>query len=222
MIEIDVRPVPPPERHPRIFSTFAALAPGDALHLVNDHDPRPLLFTFQREHAGRYDWSYLQEGPETFRVRIGKRPPSRERVLTVCDHLGFDHDRLDALLGEAVEAAAAGRWEAADSLFDAFQVGLRRHIRAEEELLFPLFEQVTGVPRDAGPTLVMREEHHDIERELARMGASLARREGLDPSALVGVLGPHNEKEEHVVYPTVDHALDPDALARLCLDLESV
>ncbi len=39
---IDVRSIPGPQRHPLIFHTFDALAPGEALELVNDHDPFPL------------------------------------------------------------------------------------------------------------------------------------------------------------------------------------
>jgi len=67
---IDVRTVAPPERHPLIFSTFNQLATGDALELVNDHDPRPLFFQFQNVVPGQFDWSYLEQGPATWRVAI--------------------------------------------------------------------------------------------------------------------------------------------------------
>ena len=43
---IDVRTIAPRERHPLIFSAFDSLAPGEALELVNDHDPRPLFYQF--------------------------------------------------------------------------------------------------------------------------------------------------------------------------------
>lgn len=39
---LDVRTVPPPQRHPLILQTFESLAPGEAFILVNDHDPKPL------------------------------------------------------------------------------------------------------------------------------------------------------------------------------------
>lgn len=70
---IDVRNIVPRERHPLIFGTFANLRPGDAFMLVNDHDPKPLYYQFQAEKAGEFSWDYLQEGPEVWRVRIGKR-----------------------------------------------------------------------------------------------------------------------------------------------------
>jgi uncharacterized protein (DUF2249 family) len=46
---LDVRDVPPSERHPRIHDAFAALEPGEALTIVNDHDPKPLFYEMQAE-----------------------------------------------------------------------------------------------------------------------------------------------------------------------------
>ena len=71
--ELDVRNVIPRERHPLIFRTFGALKPGEGFVLVNDHDPKPLYYQFQAE-VGQFDWQYLEQGPETWRVRIGRRP----------------------------------------------------------------------------------------------------------------------------------------------------
>jgi len=70
---IDVRTIPPRERHPAIFRRFDALGPGQAFELVNDHDPRPLLYTFQAERTGRFTWDYLESGPDVWRVRIGAK-----------------------------------------------------------------------------------------------------------------------------------------------------
>ena len=67
---LDVRSMPPRERHPRIFATFRALPLGAALELVNDHDPAPLRAQFEMQSAGQYAWNYLERGPEVWRVRI--------------------------------------------------------------------------------------------------------------------------------------------------------
>jgi uncharacterized protein (DUF2249 family) len=69
---IDVRTIIPRERHPLIFRTFEALKPGENFELVNDHDPKPLYYQFSAEHAGRFEWEYLEQGPSVWRVRIGK------------------------------------------------------------------------------------------------------------------------------------------------------
>ncbi len=69
---IDVRTIVPRERHPLIFDTFRGLAPGAAFLLVNDHDPKPLYYQFQAEHAGTFKWDYLESGPDVWKVRIAK------------------------------------------------------------------------------------------------------------------------------------------------------
>lgn len=70
--ELDVRTVPPFQRHQLIFATFHALEPGQAFILVNDHDPKPLYYQFAAEHPGQFEWEYLEQGPVAWRVRIGK------------------------------------------------------------------------------------------------------------------------------------------------------
>jgi uncharacterized protein (DUF2249 family) len=71
--QIDVRPIAPRERHPLIFSTFRNLAAAQSMELINDHDPRPLYYQFQAEMPGSFSWDYLENGPDTWRVRITKR-----------------------------------------------------------------------------------------------------------------------------------------------------
>ncbi|HYI24820.1 MAG TPA: DUF2249 domain-containing protein [Thermomicrobiales bacterium] len=69
-VTVDVREIVPRERHPLIFSTFGNLAAGESMRLVNDHDPKPLYYQFMAEHTGQFEWEYLEEGPETWQVRI--------------------------------------------------------------------------------------------------------------------------------------------------------
>jgi uncharacterized protein (DUF2249 family) len=69
---IDVRDIAPRQRHPLIFSTFAGLPDGQAMQLVNDHDPKPLYYQFAAELPGRFGWDYLETGPDVWRVAITK------------------------------------------------------------------------------------------------------------------------------------------------------
>lgn len=69
---VDVREIPHGRRHPLIFGRYARLAPGEDFTLVNNHDPKPLRREFEAVHAGSYTWDYVESGPETWRVRIGK------------------------------------------------------------------------------------------------------------------------------------------------------
>lgn len=72
MIELDIRVVPPSEKHPTIFRTFDSLEPGQSFTLINDHDPRPLRFQFEAMRGGLFNWSYVEQGPSVWRVLIGK------------------------------------------------------------------------------------------------------------------------------------------------------
>jgi uncharacterized protein (DUF2249 family) len=74
---VDVRDLPPAERHPLIFGRFNALPVGQAFVLVNDHDPKPLFYQFKFEHEGQFSWDYLEQGPKVWRVRIGRVAPVR-------------------------------------------------------------------------------------------------------------------------------------------------
>ena len=54
------------------WSTFDHLGAGEALLLVNDHDPQPLFYPFQAESKREFTWDYLETGPNVWQVRIGK------------------------------------------------------------------------------------------------------------------------------------------------------
>jgi uncharacterized protein (DUF2249 family) len=71
---LDVRDVPAAKRHERIHEAFAALAPGETLEIVNDHDPQPLFYEF-REEVPAFDpegYEVDQRGEETVVARLPK------------------------------------------------------------------------------------------------------------------------------------------------------
>jgi uncharacterized protein (DUF2249 family) len=77
---LDVRSLAPAQRHEKIFATYGALGAGTAFVLVNDHDPKPLRYQFEAEHAGRFTWEVLEAGPTVWRVRIGRPAGTTARV----------------------------------------------------------------------------------------------------------------------------------------------
>lgn len=52
---LDVRRLDGPDRHPTIHRMFDDLQPGQALTIVNDHEPRPLFYELQAERPDRFD-----------------------------------------------------------------------------------------------------------------------------------------------------------------------
>jgi uncharacterized protein (DUF2249 family)/quercetin dioxygenase-like cupin family protein len=70
--ELDVRPLRKPDKHSAIFQVYDALAVGESFVLVNDHDPKHLREELDTDHPGGYRWDYLDNGPDAWRIRIGK------------------------------------------------------------------------------------------------------------------------------------------------------
>ncbi|MCB0977893.1 MAG: DUF2249 domain-containing protein [Acidimicrobiales bacterium] len=71
-LDLDVRNEIPRRRHELIFETYGKLGKGEGFVLINDHDPKPLYYQFEAEHGGEFSWDYQEEGPEVWKVRIGK------------------------------------------------------------------------------------------------------------------------------------------------------
>jgi len=73
MNELDIRELPPRERHPLIFSSLDSLSTGETLRLINDHDPVPFRYQLDAERPGHFDWQSVEEGPERWVIDITSR-----------------------------------------------------------------------------------------------------------------------------------------------------
>jgi regulator of cell morphogenesis and NO signaling len=116
-----------------------------------------------------------------------------------------DHDRLDELF-KTFQTFKRSDFPKAKEAFQEFKVGLQRHIVWEEDLLFPLWEEKTGMS-EGGPTFVMRAEHRQIGAQLEAIHEKVAGGDvetEPEEQALVALLGAHNMKEERVLYPSLD------------------
>lgn len=81
--ELDVRPLRKPHKHPAIFGAYRDLEVGGSFVLINNHDPKHLHDEFEVEHPGAYGWTYLESGPETWRIQITKLTSTAlPRILT--------------------------------------------------------------------------------------------------------------------------------------------
>ena len=68
----DARGIAKRFRHAAIFGALDALSPGETMRFVNDHDPRPLRYQLMAERPNDFVWTYLEEGPVTWRVKIDR------------------------------------------------------------------------------------------------------------------------------------------------------
>jgi uncharacterized protein (DUF2249 family) len=67
---IDVREISPRIRHTVIFQLFEHLDDVSSLQLIADHDPRSLRLQLEAKHGERCRWTYLEQGPGLWRVRL--------------------------------------------------------------------------------------------------------------------------------------------------------
>ncbi|HVV92130.1 MAG TPA: DUF2249 domain-containing protein [Hyphomicrobiales bacterium] len=70
--QVDLRSLVPMQRHQLIFQLVDELVPGGSFVFVNDHDPKPLYYQLEAEHPRQFSWTYLEQGPEVWRVEIGR------------------------------------------------------------------------------------------------------------------------------------------------------
>ncbi|MBX3092786.1 MAG: DUF2249 domain-containing protein [Cryobacterium sp.] len=72
-IVLDVRQIPHAIRHATIFGAIGAIAPGFSLDLVADHNPLPLLAQLDERNPGEFVVSYLEEGPDVWKLRLARQ-----------------------------------------------------------------------------------------------------------------------------------------------------
>lgn len=70
---LDARQVPHHIRHDTIFGALDAVAAGGGLELIAPHDPLPLLAQIQERNPDVFDVTYLQRGPDQWRIAFDRR-----------------------------------------------------------------------------------------------------------------------------------------------------
>ena len=70
---LNVTLLEPRQKHPTIFVRFDELVEGESLTIHNDHDPKPLYYQLLGERGNIFEWQYLEQGPEWWKVKISKR-----------------------------------------------------------------------------------------------------------------------------------------------------
>jgi regulator of cell morphogenesis and NO signaling len=78
---LDVRLIEPRLKHPTIFLQFDALALGDSLTILNDHDPKPLYYQLLNERGDIFDWVYVENGPVKWVVKIALKDGSNDETV---------------------------------------------------------------------------------------------------------------------------------------------
>ncbi len=78
-VQLDIRPVEPKDRYERIMNAYEQLTGLQTLELTVDHDPRCMYYALRATRGdGAFSFDYLEDGPETWRVRVRKTSASEE------------------------------------------------------------------------------------------------------------------------------------------------
>lgn len=125
---------------------------------------------------------------------------------TISSFLTSDHRACDNEFANLENAIASQDWEEAKSQFDKFSADLLHHFDMEEKVMFPVFEEVTGMSQ--GPTMVMRMEHSQMRNILDDLEADIEKRDknhffGVSESLMM-LMQQHNMKEEQMLYAMAD------------------
>lgn len=91
---LDVTLLEPREKHPTIFQRFEELLPGQDLVIHNDHDPKPLYYQMMGELGNIFQWEYLEEGPEWWKVKLTKNIPG-ENDATIGELVAKDLRKVE-------------------------------------------------------------------------------------------------------------------------------
>lgn len=136
-------------------------------------------------------------------------------MTSIPEFMTTKHRECDELFIAAENAIANNNWALAKQEFAQFSQELALHLHAEENILFPEFEQATGMTQ--GPTQVMRGEHQQMRALVSELLQALNVE---DKDAYIGasetlmvLMQQHNMKEEMMLYPMTQQRVPaPDTL----------
>ena len=117
------------------------------------------------------------------------------------------HRRCDALFAAARQAAVAGAAAELAARVAALREALLEHFRYEEEHVFPLYEQASGV----ASTESLRAQHDDMRGMLWLLATASAEDDGAryraDLGELQAMFDAHAADEESRLYPLFERLL---------------
>ncbi|MDD2640288.1 MAG: hemerythrin domain-containing protein [Sulfurimonadaceae bacterium] len=128
---------------------------------------------------------------------------------TISSFLTKDHRACDEVFAQMENEVASENWANANKKFEEFRGDLEHHFNMEEQVMFPAFEQQTGMM--GGPTAMMRMEHEQMRNVVEQMKKDLDEKNknhffGLSESLMM-IIQQHNMKEEQMLYAMADNHL---------------
>ena len=125
----------------------------------------------------------------------------------ISSFLTQDHRHCDEVFAQMEKSVASENWSEANKDFNEFTLDLNHHFDMEEKIMFPVFEEKTGM-HNSGPTAMMRMEHEQMRNVISQMQSDLETKNknhffGLSESLMM-LMQQHNMKEEQMLYQMAD------------------
>lgn len=125
---------------------------------------------------------------------------------TISSFLTTDHRACDEEFANLENTVASENWEESQKQLEKFATDLLHHFNMEEKVMFPTFEEVTGMTQ--GPTMIMRMEHAQMRAILEDLKSDIEKKDknhffGVSESLMM-LMQQHNMKEEQMLYKMAD------------------
>ena len=124
----------------------------------------------------------------------------------IYEFMSRDHSRLDYIFQEFRKSKKAAE---AEQLFLEFRAGMERHIKWEEDILFPLAKKKIGDDSPMVDELIVQ--HNRIKDDLRGLADSLKTRDKILEDDLEQLLAAHDKMEEEDMYPWIDDYIEDKA-----------
>ena len=127
-------------------------------------------------------------------------------MSTISSFLTTDHRACDEEFANLENAVVSQNWEKSQEQLNKFISDLTHHFSMEEKVMFPAFEDATGMTQ--GPTMVMRIEHEQMKQLLNSLQEDVNKKDkdhffGVSESLMM-LMQQHNMKEEQMLYKMAD------------------
>ncbi len=127
-------------------------------------------------------------------------------MARITDTMAGDHRRCDLIFAEAEASVSDSNWDVGTAQFNEFHTAMEHHFSMEEGVLFPAFEEASGMTM--GPTQMMRMEHTQMRQLFSDMAQAVEKQDKDDylglSETLMMIMQQHNMKEEQMLYPMTD------------------
>ena len=133
-------------------------------------------------------------------------------MSTIQEYLTNDHRKCDEIFAK-MEEQAGSSLESARELAEEFVADMEHHFQMEERVMFPEFEQKTGMTQ--GPTEMMRQEHTQMRSLFTQLIKSIDEKNsdrffGTSETLMI-LLQQHNMKEEQMLYAMAQQHLSAES-----------